>query len=157
MIKIREISVRKNPPVFDRSIPLNVDRRVLAKRRWRGRATDGTDFGFDLAVPLKHGVCFYNEDERYYLIDQKPEKVFRVSFPNQQEAAHLAWQVGNLHFPAQFKEDYLLVEGDLAVQYMLERNEIPFEESMEIFQPILAVSSHHHGPGKLSKYLNIWQ
>jgi urease accessory protein UreE len=156
MIKIREISVRKNP-ALDRSIPLNVDRRVLAKRRWRGRATDGTDFGFDLAVPLKHGACFYSEDERYYLIDQKPEKVFRVSFPNQQEAAHLAWQVGNLHFPAQFKEDYLLVEGDLAVQYMLERNEIPFEESVEIFQPILAVSSHHHGPGKLSKYLNIWQ
>jgi len=156
MIKIRDISVRKNP-VFGHSISLNVDRRVLAKRRWRGQATDGTDFGFDLAVPLKHGVYFYNEDERYYLIDQKPEKVFRVSFPNQQEAAHLAWQVGNLHFPAQFKENYLLVEGDLAVQYMLERNEIPFEESMEIFQPILAVSSHHHGPGKLSKYLNIWQ
>jgi len=156
MIKIREIGVVKNP-VFNHSIPLNVDRRVLAKRRWRGRSTDGTDFGFDLAVPLKHGVCFYNEDQRYYLIDQKPEKVFRVSFPNQQEAAHLAWQVGNLHFPAQFKENYLLVEGDLAVQYMLERNEIPFEESMEIFQPILAVSSHHHGPGKLSKYLNIWQ
>jgi urease accessory protein len=156
MIKIREIGVVKNL-VFDHSIPLNVDRRVLAKRRWRGQASDGTDFGFDLAVPLKHGVCFYNEDERYYLIDQKPEKVFRVSFPNQQEAAHLAWQVGNLHFPAQFKENYLLVEGDLAVQYMLERNEIPFEESMEIFQPILAVSSHHHGPGKLSKYLNIWQ
>lgn len=156
MIKIREIGVVKNP-VFDHSIPLTVERRVLAKRRWRGQASDGTDFGFDLAVPLKHGVCFYNEDKRYYLIDQKPEKVFRVSFPNQQEAAHLAWQVGNLHFPAQFKENYLLVEGDLAVQYMLERNEIPFEESMEIFQPILAVSSHHHGPGKLSKYLNIWQ
>ena len=156
MIKIREISVGKIRSLII-LFPLTVDRRVLAKRRWRGQARDGTDFGFDLAVPLQHGVCFYHEDERYYLIDQKPEKVFRVSYPNQQEAAHLAWQVGNLHFPAQFKENYLLVEGDLAVQYMLERNEIPFEQTMEIFQPILAVSSHHHGPGKLSKYLNIWQ
>ena len=156
MIKIRDIIIEKSK-VFDHSIPLTVDRRVLAKRRWRGQAADGTDFGFDLAVPLQHGVCFYNEEEREYLIDQKPEKVFRVSFSNQQEAAHLAWQVGNLHFPAQFKENYLLVEGDLAVQYMLERNGIPFENSMEIFQPILAASSHHHGPGKLSKYLNIWQ
>ena len=31
-------------------ISLTVERRVLAKRRWRGQAEDGTDFGFDLAI-----------------------------------------------------------------------------------------------------------
>ena len=82
--------------------------------------------------------------------------VFRVPFPDQQEAAHRAWQVGNLHFPAQFLESYLLVEGDLAVRLMLERNQIPFEEGMEVFQPVLAATGHHHGGGKLLQYFNRW-
>ena len=85
-----------------------MERRVLAKRRWRGQAEDGMDFGFDLQAPLRHGVCFHSEQDTNYVIDQKPEAVFRVPYPNQQEAAHRAWQVGNLHFPAQFTETYLI-------------------------------------------------
>ena len=38
---------------------LTVERRVLAKRRWRGQAEDGTDFGFDLAIPLKNMVSVF--------------------------------------------------------------------------------------------------
>jgi len=137
-------------------ISLSVERRVLAKRRWRGQAEDGTVFGFDLEIPLQNRVCFHVEENRNYRIAQKPEPVFLVSFSTQREAAHLAWQVGNLHFPAQFKDSYLMVEGDLAVRLMLERNQIPFEESNEVFQPIVAAASHHHGNGKLLKYFNMW-
>ena len=140
----------------EEGISLSVERRVLAKRRWRGQALDGTDFGFDLEMPLRNGVCFYTEENRSYVIVQKPESVFRVAYSNQKEAAHLAWQVGNLHFPAQFKDTYLMVEGDLAVRLMLERNNIPFQESTEVFQPIVATTSHHHGNGKLLKYFNMW-
>lgn len=135
---------------------LKVDRRVLAKRRWRGQAEDGKDFGFDLEAPLRHGTYFHVEEEKNYLIDQKPEPVFRVPYPNQQEAAHRAWQVGNLHFPAQFTESYLLVEGDLAVRHMLGRNQIPFEESIEVFQPVMAASGHRHDHGAILKYFNRW-
>ena len=145
-----------NPQVFKNPISLIVERRVLAKRRWRGQAQDGADFGFDLVSPLSHGICFHAEEDKNYVIDQKPEVVFRVPFPDQQEAAHRAWQVGNLHFPAQFLESYLLVEGDLAVRLMLERNQIPFEEGMEVFQPVLAATGHHHGGGKLLDYFNRW-
>jgi urease accessory protein len=141
---------------FEEGISLSVERRVLAKRRWRGKALDGTDFGFDLEMPLRNGICFYVEENRSYVIDQKPESVFLVSYTNQEEAAHLAWQVGNLHFPAQFKDTYLMVEGDPAVRLMLERNQIPFQESTEVFQPIVAATSHHHGNGKLLKYFNMW-
>ena len=141
---------------FEEGISLSVERRVLAKRRWRGKALDGTDFGFDLEMPLRNGICFYVEENRSYVIDQKPESVFRVSYTNQEEAAHLAWQVGNLHFPAQFKDTYLMVEGDPAVRLMLERIQIPFQESTEVFQPIVAATSHHHGDGKLLKYFNMW-
>ena len=145
-----------NPEMFERAVSLNVERRVLAKRRWRGQAEDGTDFGFDLVVPLSNGICFHAEGDKNYVIDQKPEVVFRIPFPDQREAAHRAWQVGNLHFPAQFLESYLLVEGDHAVRLMLERNQIPFEEGMEVFQPVLAAAGHHHGGGKLLKYFNRW-
>ncbi len=145
-----------NPEMFERAVSLNVERRVLAKRRWRGQAEDGTDFGFDLVVPLSNGICFHAEGDKNYVIDQKPEVVFRIPFPDQREAAHRAWQVGNLHFPAQFLESYLLVEGDHAVRLMLERNQIPFEEGMEVFQPVIAAAGHHHGGGKLLKYFNRW-
>lgn len=145
-----------NSEMFERAVSLNVERRVLAKRRWRGQAEDGTDFGFDLVVPLSNGICFHAEGDKNYVIDQKPEVVFRIPFPDQREAAHRAWQVGNLHFPAQFLESYLLVEGDHAVRLMLERNQIPFEEGMEVFQPVLAATGHHHGSGKLLKYFNRW-
>ncbi len=110
----------------ENEISLSVERRVLAKRRWRGQAEDGTVFGFDLEIPLQNRVCFHAEGKRNYIIAQKPEPVFQVSFSTQREAAHLAWQVGNLHFPAQFNDSYLIVEGDLAVRLMLERNQNSF-------------------------------
>ena len=69
----------KNHEIFECSIALTVERRVLAKRRWRGQAEDGTDFGFDLQAPLRHGVCFHAVNDNNYVIDQKPEPVFRVS------------------------------------------------------------------------------
>ncbi len=145
-----------DPVIFESSILLTVGRRVLAKRRWRGQAEDGTDFGFDLEKPLRHGVCFHAEQDKNYVIDQKPEAVFRVSYPDQCQAAYRAWQVGNLHFPAQFTESYLLVEGDLAVRHMLDRNGIPFEEAIEVFQPVTAASNHQHVPAKLLNYFNRW-
>ena len=140
----------------ENKISLTVERRVLAKRRWRGEAEDGTDFGFDLVSPLRNGMCFYKQGNRNYIIDQKPESVFKIPYSTLKEASHRAWQVGNLHFPAQFNDSYLLVEGDYAVRLMLERNLIPFEESTQVFQPVLAASSHNHGSGKLLKYLNMW-
>ena len=145
-----------NPEILDRSIPLTVERRVLAKRRWRGKAEDGTDFGFDLDVPLRHGICFHTDNQKKYVIEQKPEHVFRVAYPDQKEAAHRAWQVGNLHFPAQFTESFLLVEGDLAVRHMLDRNQIPFEEAIEVFEPVMAASSHRHDNATILKYFNRW-
>ena len=141
---------------YQNEVSLIVERRVLAKRRWRGQAEDGTDFGFDLLSPLRNGICFHREENSNYVINQKPESVFKIPYSNPNEAAHRAWQVGNLHFPAQFHDAYLLVEGDYAVRLMLERNQIPFDESTEVFQPVIAASSHHHGNGKLLKYLNMW-
>ena len=141
---------------YKNEVSLIVERRVLAKRRWRGQAEDGTDFGFDLLSPLRNGICFHRQENRNYVINQKPESVFKIPYSNPNEAAHRAWQVGNLHFPAQFTESYLLVEGDLAVRHMLDRNGIAFEEAIEVFQPVTAASNHQHVPRKLLNYFNRW-
>ena len=145
-----------NQENYENEVSLTVERRVLAKRRWRGQAEDGTDFGFDLVSPLGNGICFHRQGDRNYVIAQKPESVFKIPYSNPKEAAHWAWQVGNLHFPAQFNDSYLLVEGDYAVRMMLERLQIPFKESIGVFQPVRAAFSHNHGSGKLLKYLNVW-
>ena len=63
---------------YQDEIYLTVERRVLAKRRWRGQAEDGTDFGFDLVSPLRNGICFHKQENKNYIIDQKPESVFKI-------------------------------------------------------------------------------
>ncbi|MBL4640618.1 MAG: hypothetical protein JKX86_02280, partial [Verrucomicrobiales bacterium] len=40
-------------------VELVADRFKLQKRRWRGEASDGADFGFELAEPLGHGAVFF--------------------------------------------------------------------------------------------------
>ena len=37
-------------------ISIPIDRYTLAKRRWRGVAEDGREFGFDLEAPLADGA-----------------------------------------------------------------------------------------------------
>ena len=37
-------------------VELVADRFKLQKRRWRGQAEDGSDFGFELSEPLEHGA-----------------------------------------------------------------------------------------------------
>ena len=66
----------------DESLPaisLKVERLKLAKRLWRGTAEDGTDFGFELAYPLKPGAVFWQTGAACYVIEQLPEPVLAMS------------------------------------------------------------------------------
>ena len=46
-------------------IAIAVDRHKLARRRWRGLAQDGQDFGFDLIEPLQHGDPVLSVSRRF--------------------------------------------------------------------------------------------
>ncbi len=127
------------PPVAVRA-----DRRTLAKTRWRAQAEDGTEFGFDLARPLRHGVAVFENERACYVIEQRPEPLLRVAVADPTEAARLGWMIGNLHFPAQVRDGGIYVEADPAVRQMLEREEITFEETEGVFQPLHAGGAHHH-------------
>ena len=118
-----------------KSISIPVDRHKLARRRWRGTATDNTDFGFDVSDALAHGDCVYTTDTNAYVIEQSPEDCFLIALKKAKEAAWIGWMIGNLHFKAAFSEEGLLVQDDLAVEQMLDREHIHYHRVQRIFQP----------------------
>src|SRR5437867_755441 len=122
---------------------LEIDRHTLAKRRWRGTAADGREFGFDLDHPLRHGDVFFQTPTHRYVIAQIPESVLRVALTTPVHAARLAWQIGNLHFRVMLTEGFLLVEDDPALRQMFEREGIEFTLANAVFQPLAGAAGHH--------------
>ena len=117
------------------TIALSVDRHKLARRRWRGEAADGADFGFDVAEALSHGDCIHIDGAKAYVIEQAPEACFLVPIGEAIQAAWVGWMIGNLHFKAAFTEEGVLVQDDLAVEQMLEREQIHYHRVTKVFQP----------------------
>jgi urease accessory protein len=133
-------------------IPLRVDRATLAKRRWRGVADDGREFGFDVEEPMNHGAHFFAVGENYYVIEQTPEDVLEIPVTTLEQAARVAWSLGNLHFGVEVLAKAVRVTEDPAVLQLLSREGIAFERVRCIFQPLSAAhhhhdehSGHHHG------------
>ncbi|MBC2606862.1 urease accessory protein UreE [Pelagicoccus albus] len=131
-------------PASKTLIQLPIDRRKLAKRRFRATAVDGAEFGFDLPHPLKHGTAFHETEDSVYLIEQEPEPVLKIPFSEGETGALYGWMVGNMHFPASFEKGYVIAEDDPAVRQLLERANVDFEEATQVFQPAVVASGHHH-------------
>lgn len=127
-------------------VELAIDRLTLAKCRWRRIANDGHDFGFDLEHPLRHGDVFFQTATHQYRIAQMPENVLSVALTTPAQAASVAWQVGNLHFRVMIREGFLVVEDDLALRQMFERESLAFTPTRAIFQPLAGAGAgaHHH-------------
>jgi len=126
-------------------VVLRVDRITLAKRRWRGVAEDGREFGFDLEVPLNHGAHFFAVGDNYYVIEQEPEKVLEIPMTTPEQAARVGWSLGNLHFGIQVAEGAVRVPDDPAVLQLLHREDITFSRVKCVFLPLSASAHHHHG------------
>ncbi len=126
------------------TVPLRVDRRTLAKRRWRATADGGEEFGFDLSHPLKNHTPFFETNDKRYEIEQNGETVLCIPFSDKKQAAYYGWMIGNLHFSADFQEDAVIAENDPAVRQMLERNRINYSELETVFDPVIVSHGHHH-------------
>jgi urease accessory protein len=135
--KIAEGSAR--PPA--EQIALIAERRLFLKRRWRGTAEDGTEFGFDLESRLHDGCVFHQTPQADYVIRQQVEPVYVVSPRKVDEAALLGWKIGNLHMPVEIIGGQIRAAHDPAVRQLLEREGWPFEESTVLFNP-LRVTAH---------------
>ncbi len=125
------------------SLRIAVDRLTLAKRRWRGVAEDGREFGFDLEAPLADGVAVHQSESAVYFIAQKYEPVLEVPLgTDAQAAARLGWTIGNLHFPIEVASGVVRVEDDSALRQMFERERISFTACKRVFHPLSG--GHRH-------------
>ncbi len=135
--------------VWDRALPqigLRVDRLTLAKRRWRGVADDGCEFGFDLDRPLVDGEAFFSRGSgrlrhraKQRTGPRNPSAEFGV---HAADAARLGWMIGNLHFPLAIEGEMLRVADDPALRQLFERERISFTARDAIFQPL--AGGHRH-------------
>jgi urease accessory protein len=126
-------------------VHLPADRATLAKRRWRGTAEDGREFGFDLDETLEHGDHFFAEGDRHYVIDQTAEDVVEIAITSPEQAAHVAWNLGNLHFGVQVTPGSIRVADDPAVRQFLAREHVAHRKVSCVFTPHSAGAHHHHG------------
>lgn len=129
------------------TVRLAVDRLTLAKRRWRGVAEDGREFGFDLTAPLRDGDSFFSDAAASYIIAQKYEPVLEVSVAAEAlrdgaQAARMGWLIGNLHFLIEVTPEVIRVVDDPAVRQMFEREGIAYTPCKRVFHPISGGHQH---------------
>lgn len=118
------------------AVALHAERITLAKRLWRGTAADGTEFGFELPSPLKHGDTFFQTAIARYVIDQIPEPLVEISLDlAPSAAAGIGWAIGNLHLELSAEPTRLLAPDEPAVRQLLDRLRVPFTATTAIFRP----------------------
>ena len=117
-------------------VVLKVERFTAVKRLWRGTAEDGTEFGFELSAPLKHGDTFWQSAVARYVLQQLPEAVIEISLDvAPSAAAGIGWAIGNLHLELASEPTRLLAPDEPAVRQLLERLKVPFKPVSAIFRP----------------------
>lgn len=135
MILIQSLAVVSDParPVIE----LRVERRTLMKRLWRCVAADGTEFGFELAAPLKHGDTFFQSDAARYVVVQEPEPVLEVLIGElpASATAGIGWAVGNLHLEFSSEATRLLTPDEPAARQLFARIQIEFNPTTAVFRP----------------------
>jgi urease accessory protein len=119
-----------------KQIALAAERRQFLKRRWRGIAEDGTEFGFDLETRLTDGCVIFQQAGCDYIVRQLPETVYEIQFETAAQAALVGWKIGNLHLPAQVLDHSIRVLHDEAMTQLLEREGWAFSEPEVIFTPM---------------------
>ena len=136
MLSIVHSSVASPDPALA-EIALCVERLTLAKRLWRGVAEDGTEFGFELTAPLKHGETFWQTATARYVVQQPPEAVLAISLATiaPSAAAGIGWAIGNLHREFSSEPTRLLAPDEPALRQLFERLKIPFQPTTAIFRP----------------------
>ena len=136
----RMLAAASNRPASEQTA-LHVERRLFLKRRWRGVAEDGTEFGFDLDSRLAHGAVIHRSDKADYIVLQQPESVYELHPADAAEAALIGWKIGNLHLGIQVIDGRIRAVRDPAVLQLCEREGWPLQEVEVVFNP-LRVTAH---------------
>jgi urease accessory protein len=133
-------------------VVIRADRITLAKRLWRATAADGTEFGFELGAPLRHGEVVFQTPCARYVIQQAEEPVVEVALDlPPSAAAGIGWAIGNLHLELAAEPTRLIAADEPAVRQLLDRLKVPYRPNTLIFRPGRfsrgTLPSHDLGPG----------
>jgi urease accessory protein len=128
---------------LEKQITLAAERRQFLKRRWRGTAADGMEFGFDLEARLTDGCVIFQQAGNDYVVRQLVEMVYEVPLESAAQAALVGWKVGNLHLPAQILDQSIRVLHDEAMAQLLEREGWSYSEPEVVFTPMKTMA---HAP-----------
>lgn len=150
MLQVIQASVANSDPNLP-EVGLLTDRLTLAKRRWRGVAEDGQEFGFELERRLQPGDVFWQTAKARYIVRQQPEAVLEVALTiTPAAAAGIGWAVGNLHLELQGEPTRLLALDEPAVRQLFARLNVPFLVTTAVFRPGRfargALPTHELGP-----------
>lgn len=117
-------------------VEVRVDRPKLAKRLWRGTASDGQEFGVAAARPLRDGDTLHQTAQVRYVVRQEPEALLEISLQQlaPSAAAGIGWAVGNLHLELMAEPARLLTPDDKAARQLLDRLQMPFRETVGVFR-----------------------
>jgi len=118
-------------------VELRVARRTLAKRLWRGTASDGVEFGFELSSPLKPGDTFHQTMAVRYVIAQEPEPVLEIPLGDlpPSATAGIGWAVGNLHLEFSSEATRLLTPDEPAARQLFARIQVAYTPTTAVFRP----------------------
>jgi len=136
MQHVRRMTAERSLRPESEQVRLPVERYLFLKRRWQGVAEDGAEFEFDLEARLKDGGVIHQTEDADYVIVHQAEPVFRIPTPNGEMAALVGWKIGNLHFPIQIVDSFILVTPDPMVKTLLDRENWSYEEVSAVFQPL---------------------
>jgi urease accessory protein len=133
------------PGPDDEIVALVADRATLTKRRWRGVAQDGREFGFDLDQAMQDGSVFHQEAGKCYVISQAPEPVLEIELGSDSaRSAVIGWQIGNLHFPIEVTDLVIRCADDPAIRLLLRREKISWRAVVAVFRPMTSLGHAHH-------------
>ena len=108
----------------------------MTRRLWRAVAADGTEFGVEVATPLKDGDTVHQTDTARYVVRQEPEPLLEVSLDlPASAAAGVGWAIGNLHLELMSEAARLLTPDERPARQLLERLGISFREVTAVFRP----------------------
>ncbi len=118
-------------------IAVRAERASAVKRRWRGAAEDGSEFGFDLEKPIRDGDVVWETASARYVLRQIPEAVVEIALHEMAASAvaGIGWAIGNLHLELMAEPTRLLAPDEPAVRALLERLNVAFKATTAVFRP----------------------
>lgn len=142
--------------ILDRSTPLAArlerDEVVLdweERRKSRQRTTTRRGRAIAIALPtgtvIRDGDILYAGETFYIIVEAKEEDLMVISPKSINEAARIAFELGNRHLPVSIQGDAIMTPCSRDTESAMEGLGVPYERKTGIFEPVRRAGHHVHG------------